>query len=87
MVSKALTNKILIFNLVMTVLFILSYQFMVLLFSIINKNSWVYLVFFIGYVPLRGVGFVLMPNFPLFIFLIIFIVDIYYLVKVRRSTE
>lgn len=88
MVSRGLTNKILIFNLVMAILFILSYQFMVELFSlIINRNYWDYSVFFIGYVPLRGVGYVQMPNFPFFVFVITFIVDLYCLVKVKRSTE
>lgn len=71
----------------MAILFLLSSQFMVYFLDLIKLNQWDNLVFFIGYVPLRGVGYVLMPNFPFYVFLITFIVDCYYLIKIRRSTE
>jgi len=86
--TKSFTNKILIFNLVMAVLFILSYQFMTYLFSLIfNRNYWDNLILFIGYVPLRGVGYVVMPNFPVFVFILTIVVDGYYLARLRKSKE
>ena len=79
------TNKILWFNLAMAILSFLSYLFMVYLFQLLRLNDWYNLVFFIGYVPLRGVGFILMPNFPIFVFTITIGVNAYYLNQIKKK--
>jgi uncharacterized membrane protein len=80
-------RRIIIFNLVAAILFVTSYQFMVYFLQLLKHSQWGNLFFFIGYVPLRGVGYVLMPNFPIYIFILTFIVNAYYLIKARRTSN
>jgi len=71
----------------MAILSIFAYLIMVYFFQLIKLNSWDNLVFFIGYVPLRGVGYNLMPNFPVFILIIVLAVDLYYLHRLNTKTN
>jgi hypothetical protein len=84
MVTK---SGILYFNIVMAILLILSSEFMIYLRNILQYNSWDNLIFFIGYVPLRVIGYVLMPNFPIFVFIIMISVDAYYFYKIRKEVK
>ena len=80
-------SRILYFNIIMATLLILSSEFMIYFLNILQHNSWDNLVFFIGYVPLRGVGYILIPNFPIFVFIITISIDAYYFYKIRKEVK
>ncbi len=87
-ISKKLTQRILIFNLIMSSLFIISSLFMVYFLYVLRHNDWSNLILFIGYYPSLGPSaLILMPNFPFFVFIITVVGDFYYWVKVRKQQE
>jgi hypothetical protein len=89
MVSKRFAAITIVFNIIMALLMLISYQLILILFeghgSIIVEGFWLY-----GEGPYPSGEPQLVSthptlNFPLIIFILILIVDSYFLVRIRRN--
>jgi hypothetical protein len=86
MTAKGLATKLLVFNLGMAVLFILINHYILTLLN--SSDIWHYWFFGFSGSPGGGITYVYFyPNFPLIIYLFTFLVDIYGLIKIRKSKD
>ena len=86
MTTKGLITKLLVFNVAMAIIFILIYHYTLTLLN--SSQNWHYWFFGFTVSPGRGIQVIyLVFNFPLIIFLVTFLVDIYGLIKIRKSKE